>query len=63
MTPIFKKGKKETTGNYWPVSLTLMPSKIMEQTLPEVMSKHMEDWKVIRDSHYGFTKANCAWPT
>lgn len=30
MTLVFKKGKKEDTGNYKPVSLSSIPGKMME---------------------------------
>ncbi|KFV58180.1 hypothetical protein N341_12109, partial [Tyto alba] len=44
---IFKNGKKEDSGNYQPVSLTSVPSKIMKQILPEDTSMHMEDREVL----------------
>ncbi|KFV76616.1 hypothetical protein N308_07432, partial [Struthio camelus australis] len=47
VTPVFKKGKKEEPGNYRPVSLTSIPGKVMEQLLLEVLTKHLEDKKVI----------------
>ncbi|KFV88189.1 hypothetical protein N308_04118, partial [Struthio camelus australis] len=47
VTPVFKKGKKEEPGNYRPVSLTSSPGKVREQLLLEVLTKHLEDKKVI----------------
>ncbi|KFV84217.1 hypothetical protein N308_04705, partial [Struthio camelus australis] len=47
VTPAFKKGEKEEPGNYRPVSLTSIPGKVMEQLILEVITKHLEDKKVI----------------
>ncbi|KFV82338.1 RNA-directed DNA polymerase from mobile element jockey, partial [Struthio camelus australis] len=47
VTPVFQKGKKEEPGNSRPVSLTSIPGKVMEQLLLEVITKHVEDQKVI----------------
>ncbi|KFV87109.1 hypothetical protein N308_06886, partial [Struthio camelus australis] len=47
VTPVFQKGKKEEAGNSRPVSLTSLPGKVMEQLLLKVITKHLEDKKVI----------------
>ncbi|PKU27574.1 rna-directed dna polymerase from mobile element hypothetical protein [Limosa lapponica baueri] len=52
ITPIFKK------GNYRLVSLTSVPSKIMEQILLETLLRHMEN-EVNGDSKRGFMLEKC----
>jgi len=56
VTPVFKKGKEEDPGNYRPVSLTSIPGKVMEQLILDVVSKQVEEKKVIRSSQHGLTK-------
>ncbi|GAB0206849.1 mitochondrial enolase superfamily member 1 [Grus japonensis] len=56
VTPVFKKSKKEDPGNYRPVSLTSIPGKVMEQLILDVISKHVEEKKVIGGGQHGFTR-------
>jgi len=43
MTPIYKKGCKNSPGNYRPISLTLVPGKDMEQISFSVITQHVWD--------------------
>ena len=49
---IFKKGRKNDSGNYLPVSLTSVLGKITEQILLD----HVEEREVKPNNHHGFTK-------
>ncbi|KAK4826912.1 hypothetical protein QYF61_012504 [Mycteria americana] len=48
VVPICKKGWKEDPGNYRPVSLTLVPGKVMEQVTLSTITWHIQDnqWAV-----------------
>ncbi|KAK4815183.1 hypothetical protein QYF61_021043 [Mycteria americana] len=56
VTPIFKKGRKEDPGNYRPISLTLVPGKLMEQIILSAITRHVEGNPGIRPSQHGFRK-------
>ena len=56
VTPIYKKGWKDDLGNYRPVSLMLVPGKLMEQLILSTIIQHMQDNQMIRPSQHGFMK-------
>ncbi|KAK4816268.1 hypothetical protein QYF61_014340 [Mycteria americana] len=63
VTPIFKKGRKEDPGNYRPVSLTLVPGKLMEQIILSAITRHdkvtrlVDEGKAVDVVYLDFSKA------
>ena len=56
ITPIFKKGSPQQASNYRPVSLTSVPSKIMEHIISSQIMQHMEKHGILCDNQHGFRK-------
>ena len=56
IAPIFKKGDPLQASNYRPVSLTSVPSKIMEHIVCSHIMKHLEKHRVLCDNQHGFRK-------
>jgi len=56
VVPIYKKCQKEDPGNYRPVSLTLVPGKVMEQIILSTLTGQVKDSQGIRPSQHGFVK-------
>ncbi|RMB95355.1 hypothetical protein DUI87_28343 [Hirundo rustica rustica] len=53
---IHKNGRKEDPGNYMPVGLTSVPSKVMEKFILSAIMHHLKDGQGIRPSQHGFRR-------
>ena len=54
VTSTFKKGNKSHPGNYRPISLTLIVSKLMESIFRDKIGYYLEKNKIIKDSQHCF---------
>lgn len=58
--PVSQEGKNYA-GNCRLVILNLIPGKVMEQTIPETISKHMKVHKVVGSSQHEFANGKSWW--
>ena len=56
VTPIFKKGERQSAENYRPVSLTSVPLKCVEHIVCHQMHKHFDKHHVLTNRNHGFRK-------
>ena len=56
VSPIHKKGRKDSPNNYRPVSLTSVPCKIMESIVRDAVVEHLETNTLISDHQHGFVQ-------
>ena len=54
ITPVFKSGPATSAGNYRPISLTSILSKIAESIIRDAIVSHMALHQLIRPSQHGF---------
>uniref|UniRef100_A0A8C5LN87 Reverse transcriptase domain-containing protein n=1 Tax=Leptobrachium leishanense TaxID=445787 RepID=A0A8C5LN87_9ANUR len=55
VVPIHKKGSREESGNYRPVSLTSVVGKLMETMLKERIVEHLKPHRLQDQKQHGFT--------
>ena len=56
ITPVFKKGTAGDVSNYRPISLTCVPSKIMEHVIARKIYEHFKFNNILHRSQHGFCK-------
>ena len=49
---IYKKGNKKDLGNYCPISLTCICSKVMEHVIYSCLFDHLNHFKVLQDEQH-----------
>ena len=57
VTPIHKKGSRQLSKNYLPVSRTSIYCKLMEHILVSQSSEHLDRHGILNDSQHGFRRA------
>ena len=58
ITPIFKKGEKYILGNYRPISILPVISKVLERIMYNRIYKHVTENNLLYHKQFGFKKNN-----
>ena len=56
ISPLFKKGDRSLACNYRPVSLTCVPSKLLEHIVCSNIMAHLDEHKLLSDKQHAFRK-------
>ncbi|MEW8548082.1 MAG: reverse transcriptase family protein, partial [Candidatus Thiodiazotropha sp.] len=56
ISPIYKKGDRNTASNYRPVSLTCVICKILEHIVHSSVMKHFDKHQILTDKQHGFRR-------
>ena len=56
--PIFKKGNRNSPGNFRPVSITSVSCKILESIIRDNMTQHLESNNLVSKEEHGFVKVD-----
>lgn len=56
VVPIFKKGRRDLSQNYRPISLTSIVSKIIEHIIVSSMWRHIDNYDLVTKHQHGFRK-------
>ena len=56
VSPIHKKGSRNSAANYRPVSLTSQVCKLLESVVKDAIVSHLEENGLIYDSQHGFRR-------
>ena len=56
LKPLFKKGDMSSISNYRPISLLLIFSKILENTMYSRLNQHLSTNDLLAMEQYGFRK-------
>ena len=59
--PLFKKGSRNKSENYRPVSLTSVICKLSDRLIKDHMVAFLVRHKLLNSSQHGFLKANMLW--